>query len=379
MRLLAATPHVSGAAAILAQQRPDLAGEQLKALLMSTAVDLRNRPTEQGSGRLDVSRAIDPSVFVAGSGAFGRQQFPHQAVTRNLTYHNVTDAPVTLTLTGSVSGPDGAPAPDGLLTLSQTEITVPAGGSTPVSAVLDGSLLGGAGPFGEYRGSIDAVDSGGELRSRTLVRAFLEPERFPVTLQVVPPDGASDLSAERWLGIPVDDQTELHGAGIPLVQNFRTELFPGSYSFISQAITWRDPDGWLNQALVTAPEVTVTDGPVTVRLDLRELEPVEVRTPEPTESYQSMLHLQRASVNEDWATGSSIRPGDTTEPTRLWTKPTGPVTLGRFEFRSSHVLVPPMISMVTFGRDAATIHPRYGTADVTAPAGTYAWTEGETE
>ena len=36
-----ATPHVAGAAAILKQQHPEYTGDQIRALLMSSATDVR--------------------------------------------------------------------------------------------------------------------------------------------------------------------------------------------------------------------------------------------------------------------------------------------------------------------------------------------------
>ena len=56
-----ATPHVSGAAAILAQKHPGWTGEQLKEQLMSSAngLDPAYSPYEVGTGRVDVAAAID--------------------------------------------------------------------------------------------------------------------------------------------------------------------------------------------------------------------------------------------------------------------------------------------------------------------------------
>lgn len=368
-----ATPHVSGAAAILAQQSPDLTGEQLKALLMSTTADLGFSHHDQGAGRLDVAGAVDSSVFVAGSGSLGRYEYPHEAVTRSLTYHNLTDFPVTLDLDAALTGPDGDPAAAGLLTLSAEEITVPAGGTTEVSMVMDGGLLGEDGPFGGYRGSVDAVDADGELRVRTLVTAFLEPQRFPVTLEAVPPDGATDVESLAWLVIPVDDQTSLHPRGFENVTRSQVDLFPGTYAVVSRAISWRDPDGHLNQALVTAPEVTVIDQPQTVRLDLRKARPVRVDTPDPTEIYHASLRLSRASVGQDWSVTSRLTGWHENEEARWWTLPTEPVTLGSFSFDSRHVLAPSTVEMRTFGSGFSVLHPRYGTADVTASGGRQQW------
>ena len=59
-----ATPHVSGAAAILAQQHPGWTGQQLKEQLMSSAQGLPDwySPYEVGTGRLDVAAAVTNTV-----------------------------------------------------------------------------------------------------------------------------------------------------------------------------------------------------------------------------------------------------------------------------------------------------------------------------
>ncbi|MFD1274306.1 S8 family serine peptidase [Streptomyces kaempferi] len=64
-----ATPHVVGAAAILAQRHPDWTGAQLKEQLMSTAKGLDDgySPYEVGTGRVDVAAAVRTTVRGTGS------------------------------------------------------------------------------------------------------------------------------------------------------------------------------------------------------------------------------------------------------------------------------------------------------------------------
>ena len=58
-----AAPHVAGVAALAAQARPDVTGDQLKALLTSTAEPLADVDFHgQGAGRLDAARAVAQSV-----------------------------------------------------------------------------------------------------------------------------------------------------------------------------------------------------------------------------------------------------------------------------------------------------------------------------
>jgi len=56
-----AVPHVAGAAALLLQAKPELKGKPdiVKNILKDSAVDLYYDSNEQGSGRLDIARALD--------------------------------------------------------------------------------------------------------------------------------------------------------------------------------------------------------------------------------------------------------------------------------------------------------------------------------
>lgn len=55
-----AAPHVAGAAALLMQAHPNLTSDEVKTTLMNTAVDLGYDENTQGSGRIDVLRAVKP-------------------------------------------------------------------------------------------------------------------------------------------------------------------------------------------------------------------------------------------------------------------------------------------------------------------------------
>ena len=177
-----ATPHVAGAAAIVAQQHPELTGSQIKAVLMDTAADLGHDPYAQGAGLLDLALATDPTLATDGQVRFGRHTYPHRPVTDTVTYTNFSDQPLTLSLAASLSAFDGSPAPDGILTVEPAQVTVPAGGTAEVEVTLDGRVLDDDDPFGPYRGAVRATDDAGVLRASTRVTAFLEPQRYEVTV-----------------------------------------------------------------------------------------------------------------------------------------------------------------------------------------------------
>ena len=124
-----ATPHVAGAAAILAQQHPDWTGEQLKEQLMSSAKGLADgyTPYEVGTGRLDVAAAVRTPSAPRARCFFGNYEWPHEptdaAVDHDLTFTNDGDAAVTLNLALTDTG--------GPFTLGASTVTVPAGGKRP--------------------------------------------------------------------------------------------------------------------------------------------------------------------------------------------------------------------------------------------------------
>ncbi len=69
-----ATPHVAGAAALLAQQHPDWKADQLKNALVSTAKTQPQQTVyQQGAGRVDLTRAVAQKVTASGVADFGVQ------------------------------------------------------------------------------------------------------------------------------------------------------------------------------------------------------------------------------------------------------------------------------------------------------------------
>jgi hypothetical protein len=191
-----ATPHVVGAAALLAQQHPDWKGPRLKAALMASAKpNAELTAFDQGAGRVDVAKAITQSVLSEPvSLSFGTQLWPHdddQPVTKTLTYRNVGTSPVTLSLTSSFTGPDGKAAPDGALTLSANEVTVPAGGTASVTAT---ATTKHAGPDGLYSGSVTAT--AGTATVTTPLGVEKEVESYDLTITHTDRDGkvAADYS-----------------------------------------------------------------------------------------------------------------------------------------------------------------------------------------
>ncbi|HYQ66921.1 S8 family serine peptidase [Actinophytocola sp.] len=197
-----ATPHVAGAAAILAGEHPDWTAAQLKPALMGTA-----KPNdalsvyEQGAGRVDVAKAVDTTVFsTPASVDNGTVQWPHgddQPVIRTVTYTNSGAEPVTLDLAATVRAPDGSAAPQGMFTLTPASLTIPAGGQAAATVTTDTKVDAAD---GEYSGVITAT--GGGQSVRTPIAVNREVESYDVTVEYLDQNGApTDLYFHRFVDV----------------------------------------------------------------------------------------------------------------------------------------------------------------------------------
>ncbi|TDD59397.1 hypothetical protein E1263_15250 [Kribbella antibiotica] len=201
-----ATPHVAGAAAILAQQHPKWKAAELKAVLMATAHQQAG-PTvfEQGSGRIDVARAIaDSVVSVPGSIGFGTALWPHtddKPIAKKLTYRNLGTNPITLSLQASST-------PAGAFKLSAKRLTVPAGGTAAVTVTSDTRH---SGPDGLYSGRVVATAPGVSVGTPLAVEK--EIESYDVTVRHLLLDGNGternftrifSLDEEKIIEVPTD-------------------------------------------------------------------------------------------------------------------------------------------------------------------------------
>nr|WP_083466867.1 S8 family serine peptidase [Kibdelosporangium sp. MJ126-NF4]CEL19148.1 peptidase S8 and S53, subtilisin, kexin, sedolisin [Kibdelosporangium sp. MJ126-NF4] len=250
-----ATPHVAGAAAIVAAQHPDWTGQQIKTALMGSAHPIANATIyQQGTGRLDVGRAVSQSITAnTGSLSLGYIKWPEPGtvLSKPVTYKNSGTAPVTLALSSS----------DPAFRLSATEVTVPAGGEATVTVSFDGAQAKPA----SYGGLVLAKS--GPTEVRTAVGATKEPESYDLTVRTIDRDGA------------------VNGGGIGQLQNLdkpEVSFFPvfpgdtvrvpaGRYAMISLVITPAVPQA--SATWVTNPEFQVkADG--TVELDARPGVPV---------------------------------------------------------------------------------------------------------
>ncbi|MDU0289097.1 S8 family serine peptidase [Saccharothrix longispora] len=261
-----ATPHVAGAAALLAQQHPDWTGARIKAALMATARHNAGLTAfDQGAGRVDLARGITAAVTAdPPSLAFGSQPWPHDddtPVTREVSLRNPGAAPVTLALTADADGS----APAGLFTVTPATVTIPAGGAATATVTADARV---AGADGAYSGALVAGGDGAELRVPLGVDR--EVESYDVRFDFVDADGAPAADYLAFV-IGLDADTVSVVTGEPGGTTAR--LPKGEYLVINEVATGT------RRALLPRPSLTVA-GDTTVTADARAARPIRVGYPD---------------------------------------------------------------------------------------------------
>ena len=142
-----ASPHVAGAAALARELHPDWSVEDIKALLMNTAVSVQNdRRTlypgsRGGAGRLELEAAVNADTIVRADASAGSVSLSFGAfeisgplsLTRNVRVVNHGDREVVFQVVVS----NTVPRAGVLVVPSVREISVPAGGSLLVPVRLE--------------------------------------------------------------------------------------------------------------------------------------------------------------------------------------------------------------------------------------------------
>ena len=281
-----ATPHVSGAAAILAQEHPDWDAATLKGALMSSARTSGNGGFAEGSGRVDLTTAIRASVW-ATNASFGSyaQGDTSEPVTRTVTFHNTADTAVTLALSGALSL-DGGSEVAGALTLGSDSITLPAGGSQGVEVTVDPDL---ATTGGTYTGTVTATGEG--ITAHATVALARSLPTYQVGLKTLMPDGTAPSSAVLSV---YDLRKNAPPVGLPVnaagIANIR--LKAGRYAILGHVFKGSDSVTFI------LPDVTVTDHDLALTADGRKAAPVVTKTPKPTEPVAVLISVLRQSAEQ---------------------------------------------------------------------------------
>jgi subtilisin family serine protease len=240
-----ATPHVAGAAAILAQRRPDWPAQQLKrALISSVRPDASSHVFDQGAGVVDVPRLLGQTVLGPGTSDLGVFDWPHEnqaAVSRELTYTNTGDAPAELKLRlDDVIGQNDRKAIGALVKLNTRHLTVPAHGTATAQITVHPSALVKDGGHGEFGGRVVATVEDGDSVI-TPIGFWIAPETVKLTVKVLDRKGEPALrpSFVDVLDLDADAATRRFPAGADLTYQLPT----GMYSIASVIAT---PDAGAN-------------------------------------------------------------------------------------------------------------------------------------
>lgn len=318
-----ATPHVAGAAALLARTHPDWNGQQLKdALVSTTKTTVQYSPFSAGSGRLDVAAAVRSTLFATGS-AYLSAKWPYppsQTVQKDVTYTNTGSEPITLDLALKVQG-----IPAGLFTLTTPQVVVPAHGTATAGVV--GHLEAAVEDAG-YSAVLTATGPDGVLRTHTPVGLNKQSQRVKLSVtskdrrgsalpgMLVMKDIARDTVPKVYL---VDESGSID-----------LSIQPSTYAaWLYADVTGLDGPHSLGRAVLSEPEVVVAKDR-TLTFDASTLRKVSATTPQPTtnsyvrvDQYRSYGDLHRFVDTyqlEPWIYDS------------LWATPTRKVTQGSYTF-----------------------------------------------
>ncbi|PWI15284.1 peptidase S8 [Streptomyces sp. Act143] len=322
-----ATPHVAGAAALVAQRHPDWTGRRLKDALVSTAHTVTGQQvTEQGGGRIDVPAAALGPITATGTLTPGPFQLGDPARTFDLTYTNTSDQALTLSLAPHLTDSAGRPAPADALRLAAS-VTVPAHGTTTVPLTADPARAG----QGTYYGYIAATpaDSAGP------------PVHTTLSLIVHGPVHRLTVRTYDEHGTRIPAQPLIWGPGGFVTytdpEHGIAEVEEGTYQVSHSSVSTAEDGQELRE--VVLPEVKVTKD-TTVTVDARKTVPVQIRTPRPAEqrgalSYQTYRELDGHALVQGTMFFDIAK--------RLYVSPTAPVHNGTFEFASRWQLVAPLL------------------------------------
>ncbi|MGW2086157.1 S8 family serine peptidase [Streptomyces sp. NPDC001880] len=337
-----ATPHVSGAAAILVQRHPDWSADRLKQVLVSTAKQGSYNAYQGGNGRVDVPKAIDATTYSSPAVvSMGKKSTESAPVTKTVDYVNTSATDTTLSLRLFSAG-ETAPPPDGMFTLSANSVTVPANSSAGVTVTYHPEL----GAVGDYTGVITATAADGTA-IRTTVGATKDVPTVDLTLNTIDRNG--DPANGELVVFDLDNGVahEVFPQG-----GTKTVAVPqGRYSVMGLVYTKDKATGLaVSNTLAGEPVVELT-ADRTITMDARLGKEVKVTTPKESQSSQYKLGYRQSLPGKkgiDYMKGTS-----SLFAKHAYVVPTKPVTDGTFEFNFQDRRYSPVIRASYAGQGGA--------------------------
>ncbi|HEY0691983.1 MAG TPA: S8 family serine peptidase [Kribbella sp.] len=339
-----ATPHVAGAAAILAQRHPGWTGEQLKAALAATAVPSTGATSaQQGLGRIDIPKALDPKILPDTANLFfGDLSWTGTApapVSRKVAYRNNSGSPVTLDLTVDATSPGSVhPA----VRVSPAKLTIAPGATASATVTIDLAKT----PPAKYSGELVARAGGSAYRTGLGFAAGGRLNRL--TVKAIGHDGKpaapspySASGVQLWnldtgdVNAIIFDQTGSRTVDVPT----------GRYSVMAFVMEG-DEIGWTNSVtLLGDPDARIT-GDRTFTFDARKANKVTVKTPQRADAQSVGIAWHRKVGDRDavsgWGFGKEVANG-------IYVQNFGKVSDGSFQVVQRWDLAQPKLTVDVTG------------------------------
>ncbi len=329
-----ATPHVAGAAALLAAVHPDWTGAELKNALVSTAhATPQYSPYEAGSGRVDVAKAVKTTVFATSSvysGYHGWPVAPGTTVDKVITYTNKGDTPVTLALTQQTAN-----APEGLFTLSAPSVTVPAHGTNTVTVTAKVELA----PVDQtLSGKVVGIGADG-VQVNTLIGIGREGERHSLTLN------AKDRSGKPLAGDAILVGKKIFAPLYIPEGGGSIQLPVGDYTvWMTTDVEGKNGPHSLGLAVLTLLDIPL-DRDRTATLDARKARELKTSTPQASVQAAMRMNTHRGFGPLDWSS-SSRWPNSSYDS--VWVLPTAKPREGEFVSGGRWRLEQPALTVGSF-------------------------------
>jgi subtilisin family serine protease len=296
-----ATPHVAGAAAILAQRHPDWTGPQLKAALASTAVPSAGaRTDQQGLGLIDIPNALDPLVLPDTANLFfGDVSWTGPTapapVTRTVAYRNNSNRPVTLDLSVGAQSPAKVAA---ALTVSPSRLTIAAGGTASATVTLDLAKTQRA----TYAGVLTARSANTSVRTGL---GFAAGGRLnQVTVKAIGRDGKPATTAAGASGVQLwnEDTGDVSAIAFDQTGSRTLDVPSGRYSVMAYAVGG-DEANWANSITLLGDPDAWIDSDRTFTFDARTANKVTIKTPRPADAQSIGIAWHRKVGSRDAVSG----------------------------------------------------------------------------
>ncbi|MFK4264791.1 S8 family serine peptidase [Streptomyces milbemycinicus] len=338
-----ATPHVAGAAAIVAQAHPDWTAQQIKASLASTArTNTANDPFQQGDGRVDVPRAVTQNVFATPTLSYGLYGYADDAPdTKTITYTNATEKPVTLKLASSVDG--------GSLSLESDSVTVPANGAAKVAVTVDPAKA----DVGRHTGYITATSEDGTVKVTTAVGYEREADLYDLKVELLNREGKPAPSALYTFQNLADYTYNQFGA-MGGSETFRVEK--GTYSLATWIPILDSGRHEVGTSIVGDPQIEVT-GDTSITLDARKAVEIKPQTKEKDAELQGVTTSWHREREGGSSFGLTYIMGKWKK--HIYAAPTKQVTDGSFEFYSRWRLEKKKLTASVTSPERVTLNPEY--------------------